>query len=320
MNETGESHNSKQFLEKRLEKNYGRGTVAVLRVTPNETDKNTDTTEETFPVFFAQGYGGDKTLPWYLKAFAKNGREAVSIGFSGKRRSNSTQYIQKEGLSVKVPILESDKADDIISSLDELGIEQTDLVAESAGALRALIAVAEHPERFRHVVLVHPAGLDDTGLVMTHGHVVHHQIRSVMEPRLLSERLSRKEKRLESADDQLDISNKGLGWIRAEQKAVAKSRFHELLPELKRKHPHLQITIVADINDYNFRPKKLEKINGRNVFEFITSKWNGHGIGQKQERIDEIASILKHMNTKQQKGSVTSLHQRSVEEPIAKAA
>lgn len=318
--EKGEGASDNQSSENLITKDYGRGEIAILQVKPKDILKDADTGEDTVPVLFAQGYGGDTTLPWYLKAFAKTGRRSVGVGFIGKRRNNSTRFVSKEGVKVKVPELESDRADDIIAAMDELGIEQTDLVAESAGALRAMVAIAAHPERFRNVVLIHPAGMDDNGSIMTHGHVVHHQLRSVMDPRLLTERFGRKTKRVTSDGNMLHSSEKGFRWIRAEQKTVAKSRFHELLPELKKHHPHLQFTIVADQNDYNFRPRRLKKVNGQHLFRFITSRWRGHGMGQKQERIEEVASLLQQMGKKEQKASVTNLHQRFVEEPLREAA
>src|SRR5580704_9171595 len=114
-NESGEGDSKNQSSES-INKNYGRGEIAILHVKPKDILKDADTGENELPVLFAQGYGGDKTLPWYVKAFAKAGREAVGVGFVGKRRSNSTSLVIREGVNVKVPVVESDKADDIIAS------------------------------------------------------------------------------------------------------------------------------------------------------------------------------------------------------------
>src|ERR1700722_17679742 len=106
MSETGTNEFKRQFTRVTRQKDVGRVHMGILRVKPNEVRKDSSTGEDELPVMFAQGYGGDKTLPWYVKAFAKTGREAVGVGFVGKRRFNSTHLVSREGVNVKVPLLE----------------------------------------------------------------------------------------------------------------------------------------------------------------------------------------------------------------------
>lgn len=51
------------------------------------------------------------------------------------------------------------RANSLLSALDELGIEKADVIAHSEGALDAVLAAVQYPEKFRSLVLVAPAGM-----------------------------------------------------------------------------------------------------------------------------------------------------------------
>lgn len=51
------------------------------------------------------------------------------------------------------------KANTLMAVLDEAGVDKTDVIAHSEGALSAVVAGLMHPERFRNLVLVAPAGM-----------------------------------------------------------------------------------------------------------------------------------------------------------------
>ncbi len=58
-----------------------------------------------------------------------------------------------------LPHAEVRKAAALLATLDAGGVERTNAVAHSEGALNMIIAAALEPERFRNIVLVEPAGM-----------------------------------------------------------------------------------------------------------------------------------------------------------------
>jgi pimeloyl-ACP methyl ester carboxylesterase len=288
------------FEEKKF--NFGRGEVSFMHATPEQIKKDAGTGEPVIPLLFVHGHGQDPKLERNLKRFAQTGRDTFGVAYTDKRVSKDAKPREKEGVSVKVPPYQLEKADDMVEAMDASGIERADIVATSEGALRAMIAVAQHPEKFRNIVLVHPAGMDNRGFLETHARVVdnygrllldgpvaHHYGRDLQEPR------KGKDVQEKSPGGLKGFIKKGPLEILREQRTVAHSRFDSLIPELRAEHPHLHFSMIADKNDRVYPPKRLQKINGDNLDEFMVSDWGGHGMAKGGESIPVIDEMLTRM-------------------------
>lgn len=277
--------------------NFGRGEVSLLRATPEHIKEDPATGKPVNPVLFSPGYGGERTLEWYVQAFSKTGREALGVAYEGERAIDlSMEKVKVGDVMVEVPKLQVDKTRDMIAALDEIGIEELDMVSNSEGTLRTMLFLALDPkQRARNVVLTHPASMDQKGSLRTHARVAFdYTMIGYLHPRVVAERFKRKFRKKEAVDK--DVPRESYQWKRAIQKSVGRTDLTSLLPALQKENPDLRTTMVADRDDHIFRPKRLRRINEPNVFKFLVSKWGGHGIGMKQERVDQIDGMLTKMD------------------------
>lgn len=83
--------------------------------------------------------------------------KSLRVIFGENRRSLSVGYSQRDG--VAHPDAEVRKASLLLHALENKGIEKTDVIAHSEGAINALLAATMNPERFRNIVLDKPAGM-----------------------------------------------------------------------------------------------------------------------------------------------------------------
>src|SRR3989344_618517 len=84
---------------------------------------------------------------------------------------NTIASLQRRAIAIKIPRLGGVKAQDgyprseynkavaLIDTLDKKELRTVDLIAHSEGAIPAIIAALNNPERFRAIVFVDPAGL-----------------------------------------------------------------------------------------------------------------------------------------------------------------
>lgn len=127
------------------EMKFTAGKVRVIDKTPGEVADQT-------PVLYAPGWMG--TL---LRA--ENTLEAI---VSHKRRAVTVQYMRESGKAEsdgKNRKIELQKAGILDGVIDAKQLGRVDVIAHSEGAVNALIAACAHPEKFRNIVLMNPAGL-----------------------------------------------------------------------------------------------------------------------------------------------------------------
>jgi pimeloyl-ACP methyl ester carboxylesterase len=132
----------------------------------------------TAPLFVAPGWTETPlTLKDALRTFSESGRRVLSIEHGGFVSRFSVDYgkaliskteretLKRCGITHihRLPLVELLKAKAIIAVLEKESIYSTDAIAHSEGAVNITIAAALHPERFRNIVLVGPAGLTDSG-------------------------------------------------------------------------------------------------------------------------------------------------------------
>jgi pimeloyl-ACP methyl ester carboxylesterase len=279
-------------------RNFGHGEVQMIRVTPNPAERSAEATD--LPLLFAHGHGQDRNLLQQLRAFAATGEDAFGAAFVGPRRSIKWLPRRTE-MGFKAPQYQVDKSEDMVASMDAMHVDEANIVATSEGALRTMIAVGEHPEKFRNIVLVHPAGMDDKGGARTHARVVYHYGRDVLTNpgKYLRALRSRKSDQQDAVAVSVPRLKKFL-TRRAEQETVAFSRFHELAAQLQAEHPHLRFLIIADKDDRIYPPQRLQQVNP--TIPVVVSDWGGHGI-RDQRSVREIVGHLRGMEQGRKKPS-----------------
>lgn len=299
MSEIGAEIKREHFTKNRQEYQINGRSIEVMSISPEEVKKNSHTGEAVNPIFFEYGYGGEAMAEWFAQTMAREGRPTYLVRYlAGEPHDPQLISLPEEAQASQLDI---EKAKDRVALLERMGIAHTDLIAESAGAARAILEVNERPDLFENIVLVHPAGLDNQGYVATHLHVVEHQAAAMLHPVMISERLKRWWRRKQITKSLNSDEQESQGWDRKAQKAVARARLHNLIPAMKEQHPHLSFSIVADKYDFNFRPRRLEKINGTSLFEFVRSNWGNHGVGHHPERVKQIDHLLTRMEERKGK-------------------
>jgi len=115
------------------------------------TDLFPETLKDEVPIIIIPGWGETPaTHKDTLNTIATLGRRAIAIKIPrlGGARSEGGY-----------PRSEYNKALALIDTLNKKGLRKVDLIAHSEGAIQAIIAALNNPERFRGIVFVDPAGL-----------------------------------------------------------------------------------------------------------------------------------------------------------------
>jgi len=163
--EQRDRHNSfdRQFEKREMVETAG-GTAEVVDIRPEHR-------KDDVPVLFAPGWGG--TIPTYklaLEALAAGGRRAISLNHP-RRGGEITLSDEEKKLVSEYPKAEIRKALTLLDVLKSKGVEKTDIIAHSEGAINAMLAALLQPERVRNIVLFSPSGLigKDTPLRLLNG-------------------------------------------------------------------------------------------------------------------------------------------------------
>jgi len=123
---------------------FPEGKITVVDIAPRVL------TDET-PVLLAPGWS--ENYDTYRKTLAvgfKKGRRILTVGYSGGNGETSTdgEYTEEE----------LRKAQLLLKTLEQKGIERVDVIAHSEGAINSLIAALMNPGQFRNIILDKPAG------------------------------------------------------------------------------------------------------------------------------------------------------------------
>lgn len=103
------------------------------------------------PVLVAGGWAtGSKSLYQVGEEIQASGRRAILVDHARFGKPPEDGDFPAEIIH---------KANTLLTVLDKLGIDKTDVIAHSEGALNAVLAAMQQPERFRSLVLVAPAGM-----------------------------------------------------------------------------------------------------------------------------------------------------------------
>ncbi|HEY4493359.1 MAG TPA: alpha/beta hydrolase [Candidatus Paceibacterota bacterium] len=107
-------------------------------------DLSPDVLKSTTPLLFVPGWSNSAaTSREGLKDLASHGRRVLSL--------------------VPTPGEQSEKAKDLLELLKTKGVEKTDALAYSEGAINLSLAALAEPDRFRNIVLIDPAGTAEHG-------------------------------------------------------------------------------------------------------------------------------------------------------------
>jgi pimeloyl-ACP methyl ester carboxylesterase len=263
----------------------------VIRYVPEFVRKDEGTGEDALPLVFVRGMGAAEALPWYLKELAQTEQRAV-IGIQyGGRLKGSARTVESEEIEGSASEIDFKQAADLTEAMEKLGISKADMVAESRGAIRAVLAMRQRPDLFRNVVLDHPAGQDDRNYRQAHVDAAREQVRRIKDH--------------DQNELPVDVvaPEKQLGFLtrfrnaRKEQKSVARARLHEDLAKLS---PDIHVVVTGDHNDAAFIPERLRQTAqsaqeaGANV-EFAETNWGGHGYRYSLEAVKETANRLREM-------------------------
>lgn len=116
------------------------------------------------PVMIAPGFGvGPPHMKRFATSMAELGRSVITYGVP----KGDVEFDPSIGFTPDTPMEAREHASALLRTM-EYGSshifknqEKYDVVAYSFGAINALIAAREHPEKFRNIVLVNPAGLTE---------------------------------------------------------------------------------------------------------------------------------------------------------------
>jgi pimeloyl-ACP methyl ester carboxylesterase len=134
----------KQFEEKALLQT-AYGIIETVDATP-------PVPKESVPVLFAPGWRETPELEKVcLQEVYASGRRVVTL--------RHTPVIYGAEADHNLPVIEVQKAKTLLTVIDEKSMEQVDIITHSEGAINVAIAATMQSEKFRHLVLVTPAGL-----------------------------------------------------------------------------------------------------------------------------------------------------------------
>lgn len=249
------------------------GTAEVVDLRPEEM-------KSEVPVMLAPGWGC--TLKVYkndLMKIANRKRRVLSLNHP--RRGRNAEELPEE-TSEEFPRAELEKALNLLKVLEAKGVERTDVIAHSEGAINTTIAAILHPEKFRNIVFYGPAGLigPDTFTRMLKGFAAQGQeakSRTGIEglkdfPVTEEEKQTGKIAALEALKYLAGNPLRGL----REAKAISESQIHDMVRYLHEKG--IGIYIMTGVDDPVFPTAKMQGIvKGDMVDGFLTVR-SGHGM------------------------------------------
>jgi pimeloyl-ACP methyl ester carboxylesterase len=234
-------------------------TIQSLEVLDGKVDFTEVTPEQTkteVPVILAPGWGGT-IVPAFketMRTFAQMQRRSIAIEhpFTVKEVSEKIPAELKDSH----PIEEVRKAAALLEFLQIKGIEKTDVLAHSEGAIYVLLAASAEPEKFRSIVLSNPAGLigkDNLFDFAVRGTV---GIRGKRGPKFPGENEKVRPISLAKGEGKLSfILSQPLTAFK-DFRAITQSDVHSLLKELHDKG--IRIAILAGVDDPMFPMHRLQ--------------------------------------------------------------
>jgi len=241
-----------------------------------------------------------------LQALAEKQRRVISLDHP---RFGGDMSIAPEEAVGKYPNEELRKAMNILGVLDQKGIEKVDVVAHSEGAVNAVIAAVLHPEKFRTLVLVAPAGMigEDTFTRLLKGFAGQSKGRgeSMNNPDFpLEIPISETEKKVGATAAKEAIKYMAKNPVRAfrEGRGIAKSQIHDMLAFLHEKG--VGIVVMSGVDDPVFPMERMQEIAKADMLDGFLSVRGAHGaIGEHPElymtAADEMLTAVEEKKRKE---------------------
>lgn len=262
-----------QFDRKEYVK-VGGGSVEIVDIVPERA-------KTEVPVLMAPGWS--QTAEVYrpaIQTLVEKERRVVSLNHP---RWGAASDSIPEKAAAQYPGEEVRKAFNILGVLDEKGIEKTDVVAHSEAAVNVSIAAVLHPEKFRNIVFVAPAGMigTDTFTRLLQGFAGQAKGRpESMEGIAITET----EKQIMKTAALEAIKYIAKNPVRAfrEGKNIAESQIHDMLRYLHEKG--IGIVVMSGVDDPIFPMGRMQEIAKADMLDGFLSVKGGHGaIGEHPE-------------------------------------
>lgn len=179
------------------------------------------------------------------------------------------------------------KAFNIIGVLEQKGIEKTDVIAHSEGAVNIAIAATLHPQKFRNIVFFGPGGLigHDSFIRLVKGFVNQKEVTPIAVREAIKY----------FARNPLRAIKEGAD--------LARSQIHDLLPDLRDKG--IGIVVISGKDDPAFPMERIQQTVKTNMVDGFLSISGGHGgIGDQPELyMVAVESMLTALEAKSGGGS-----------------
>ena len=293
--------------------------IAVAGGMAEVVDVRPEHMKDEVPVFLAPGWAisPDVNGP-ILKVLTDEGRRVVTLDHptTGGTFDELIKDMPDEVLE-KYPPAELRKALNIIGVLDTKGIDKTDVIAHSEGAVNTIIAAMLNPEKFRSIVLVAPAGMvgDDNYLRLMHGFAGQsYKAKPSMEG--IGQRPA-----IEATETAKVVGANAMrsfiNYVRSNPAraleetltlANKESQIHDLLRYLH-EEVGIKIAVMAAVDDPVFHMDKIQETAKADMLDGFISMRGGHGdIGEHPELFVKAAeSLLTQLKEKGEKEKSATL-------------
>ncbi|MEI7742072.1 MAG: alpha/beta fold hydrolase [bacterium] len=253
------------------------------------------------PVFISPGWGGGiDAFKASMEVLMKQDRRVMSLNHP--RTGGSMEKVPKDLLE-KYPQEQLRKALTILGILKSKGIEKSDVIAHSEGAVAAIIAATLKPSAFRNIVLYGPAGMigEDSALRLMKGSGAQKLHEKSMDaipgtdttPGLPEIPLTETAKKMDANYAQHLKSYIARNPIRSanEIRTLATAQIHDMLRELHDKG--IGIVVMAGVDDPVFPMERIQKIAKSDQLDGFLSVRGGHGdIGNYPETHMKAAEFM----------------------------
>lgn len=275
---------------------FGRG--QILHYNPQEVRLDEATGEPVIPLVYFQGINGDRDLPAVMQTLGeRDKRPVIGIRYMGKLQGSSKRVAADHAdydEHATFSEMDVEQADDMLATLDVLGLKKVDALATSRGGIRWVLAMKKRPELFRNAYGDDVAGQDGRSYGESHIDAVRLAVRQKFQ-RFSGESILRQE-----TEGPLhgEWARRSLRDSRKEQKSVARAQLHSTLAWLG-EHTNINIRIGSDRQDKAFRTENvramMEQTGAAEHVRLVETDKGGHGIGTNSLAIDQALLQLREM-------------------------
>src|SRR3989344_5316491 len=248
---------------------YEGGTMDVVDVKPERP-------KTEIPTFWLRGWG--TTVEVHednIVNLAERGRRTLAVDAPHGIESANIQELTTER-EQEIHDIELRKVAALLKSLDEKGIEQTDIVAHSEGAIYGVLAALLRPEKFRNMVLVDPAGMvgEDTKGRLVKGVAldIGLQIARIYKKLLTKEGFEAFKQSSTAAKALVEVFASNPRHTVESIGVIAETQIHEILQTLK--ELGIKISIVHGVDDKFF---PMERVQQQTTTEMVDGFYSVNG-------------------------------------------